>query len=252
MNELPTLYEVMGINGVYVIILEDSKIVFKNHEYASLFEKHGFPEELYDSSTGKWFHRVTMEMGTKKVYLYHDVSNYKSILLNQQEHLEQLKFDRLTNLYNRHGFEENFSQQLQEGENFILSIIDIDHFKRVNDTYGHPMGDSVLRKFAQLIREHFKEDLCGRYGGEEFIIVFQNKTMEESYQLLDQFRQKIERTAFGYEKYPICLTASFGLAELKYIDTTKTKLFERLIARADKSLYLAKTLGRNRIAIYHE
>lgn len=252
MNELPPLYEVLSANGVYIIVVEGQKILFQNHEAASLFEKQNFPEELFDTSTGKWFHRMVFQYEGKDIYLYHDISDYKSILLNQQECLKQLKYDRLTSLYNRHGFEEKFFDQLIEGKTYILSIMDIDHFKRVNDTYGHPMGDLVLKRFAELITEHFKDELTGRYGGEEFVVVFFNKTMEEAYQLVDQFRKIVERTGFGHEKYPICLTASFGLSELKFFETTKNKLFERLIARADKSLYLAKTLGRNRVAIYHE
>lgn len=154
--------------------------------------------------------------------------------------------DNLTNLFNRRKLEELLQSELDRKDRFdhtfSISILDIDHFKAVNDNYGHQKGDSVLIEIACLLQNNLrKTDYVGRYGGEEFIIIFPESVIEEVKKLLESLRLKIANhhfTDIGSK------TASFGLTSSKEGDSIET-----IIARADKALYKAKNSGRNKVVI---
>jgi diguanylate cyclase (GGDEF)-like protein len=127
-------------------------------------------------------------------------------------------------------------------EIFSLVMVDIDFFKKVNDTYGHQCGDIVLQEFAKIFKESIRSmDVVARYGGEEFIIILLTNR-ENAFKIVEQIRKKVEAYSFG--KQSINLTASFGIAQCN-----GKGLFSDDLKRADDALYRAKENGRNRIEL---
>jgi two-component system, cell cycle response regulator len=155
--------------------------------------------------------------------------------------------DGLTGLCNHRTFQERVLEMLARAERTsgrqALLLTDIDHFKKVNDTYGHPTGDVVLRGVAQVVRDCVRKvDLAARYGGEEFAIVLEGTDREGARQLAERIRTEVQKQVFQSEKGPFSCTLSLGIAV--YPDDGGDK--KTLIDRADQSLYHAKHTGRNR------
>lgn len=172
-----------------------------------------------------------------------------SILIHDQKQLRALALnDPLTGVKNRRGLAAAMSQVLSklEGTQAGLSVIsiDIDLFKRINDTYGHKAGDSVLVKVSQLLQQNVRHsDLVARIGGEEFVIVLPEMALTDAQQLAEALRQKIEVSPFMLPDENVSVTASFGVA------STSTHInFESLLKEADQRLYQAKHQGRNQVA----
>jgi diguanylate cyclase (GGDEF)-like protein len=156
--------------------------------------------------------------------------------------------DSLTSIYNRHHFFMLAKTEVERARryNFPLSliIIDIDHFKRVNDTYGHAMGDQVLQSVVRSCCSQLREaDLMGRYGGEEFVILLPHTAIDEAQKVAERLRHEIETAKTETGKGP--LTISLGVAV--WDETCKNA--EALIERADQALYRAKNAGRNRVGV---
>lgn len=134
---------------------------------------------------------------------------------------------------------------LRCGEPFSLIIADIDFFKKVNDTYGHAVGDEVLRYLAQEMETSFCDSsICFRYGGEEFVILLQQTTEEEAYEKAEAFRHKIDTTNSPSGE-PI--TISFGITSYHADD----RVASEIVHRADEALYEAKQTGRNKTVMYN-
>ncbi len=155
-------------------------------------------------------------------------------------------FDGLTLLYNRNYFSNQLQRCIWKSrkDNLPISIImiDIDHFKQINDTYGHSKGDEVLAKIAQIIRKQIREfDLAFRYGGEEFLITLPGTPLNKAVKIAERIRESIKNTNFGIRKK---VTVSCGITEFQAGDTLK-----EFIKRADKALYKAKGKGRDRCEI---
>jgi len=154
--------------------------------------------------------------------------------------------DPLTGALNRRAFSEaldlELARSLRYGRSFCVAMIDVDHFKHVNDQFGHPCGDRVLvricRRVAGLMRPN---DVFARYGGEEFVVLMPETTLEFAMQVAERLRSEIDRTVD--DKVPH-VTVSVGITEWSARDVTA----ELLMARADEALYAAKAGGRNRIA----
>jgi diguanylate cyclase (GGDEF)-like protein len=160
--------------------------------------------------------------------------------------------DGLTGLFNRRCFEERlaseFSFAQRQHTGLCALILDIDYFKRVNDRWGHPAGDAVLRRVGALLREATRtEDLLARYGGEEFAVLARGITVSDARAFADRVRMLIERTPIAWENEKISITMSIGLAHNRA--GTAVPGPEQLIAAADKALYAAKAAGRNRVEI---
>jgi len=158
--------------------------------------------------------------------------------------------DQLTELYNRHRLVEEgerfFAQSIRHRQDLCLAIIDIDHFKNVNDTYGHMIGDEVLKSVASLLKENIRtEDIVARYGGEEFIIIFDRCSLKDAVYKANILRHKIS----NLNPKDILVTASFGLTPLRHDEHTK---FDHLLKEADDALYEAKENGRNKVMIYEK
>jgi diguanylate cyclase (GGDEF)-like protein len=179
-----------------------------------------------------------------------EVANQKLCQTNEtlqevQKELTMLAtFDSLTGLYNRNKINEHLQNEItlaqRYKESFGIMLLDIDDFKMVNDTYGHLVGDEVLKEFAKLLKQHIRQtDILGRWGGEEFIILVRRVDLEDTRELAEKLRQIIEQYNFPTVMH---LTSSFGISVYQEEDTIKT-LFEKI----DKALYLAKKADKNRV-----
>lgn len=156
--------------------------------------------------------------------------------------------DELTCTYNKRYINERLPVDIKQSilHKRPLSVImaDIDFFKKVNDTYGHIIGDKILRDFADLVSSSIRKsfDWVGRYGGEEFLIVLNNTGVEEAYSFAEKIRKEIEEATFRYNEIRINITSSFGV----YSFTDRNILVEELLSKADRNLYQAKAGGRNK------
>jgi diguanylate cyclase (GGDEF)-like protein len=154
------------------------------------------------------------------------------------------KTDPLTGAFNRLGIEEVISLGLQEWRQYrkplSLVMIDIDHFKQVNDRHGHDVGDLVLSNLSNIVQQHTRaQDLFARWGGEEFVLVCRDTDLDSACTIADKLRELIANQTLHQN---ILVTASFGVATLK----TNENL-EQLFKAADTALYKAKSAGRNRV-----
>jgi len=169
---------------------------------------------------------------------------------NRQLHVLS-RTDGLTGLLNRKAWEnelENEFKRYQRNNNpCSLIMFDIDHFKKVNDNYGHPAGDEVIRETSRILRETQREiDVAGRYGGEEFAVILLNCNDEGAKTFAERLRKAIEKLTVAYEDMEIKFTISLGISEL---DATISSPKDWLNS-ADKGLYQAKENGRNNSVIY--
>jgi len=158
------------------------------------------------------------------------------------------KEDSLTGLFNKRHLNEVLDTEFEAfkryGHAFSVLMIDLDWFKRVNDTHGHLCGDRLLADLADLIRGHVrKTDLCARFGGEEFVVVMRHTGLDEARQAAEHLRRAVETTPFEAEGVRLGITISVGAAEV----SGDTPNEAALIRRADEALYLAKATGRNRV-----
>ena len=166
---------------------------------------------------------------------------------------EQATTDGLTGLVNHRTFQERFSAMLGRADRHkfrvAMLLTDIDHFKKVNDTYGHPTGDAVLKRVAAILRASARKiDIVARYGGEEFALVLEGTDRAGARQLAERIREEVAAQTFESSKGPFKATLSLGVAV--YPDDGKVK--QDIIACADKALYAAKHSGRNRTVCHGE
>lgn len=155
----------------------------------------------------------------------------------------QSKTDPLTKLTNRRTLDEQTQKWTNNGTAFSVVILDIDHFKRVNDTYGHSVGDEVLKFLAEKMKEVArKEDICCRYGGEEFVLLLQHMNEDEAYLVAERLRMTIESTLSPCGDY---ITISAGISSYPSTTTDLSELFDA----ADQCLYEAKNNGRNQCIV---
>lgn len=185
-----------------------------------------------------------------------------SQLMNEQngplwERIERLMhrstLDSLTGAYNRGYFDDRLAEQIAQliptSQSIGIVMIDVDHFKSVNDTFGHLAGDAVLRQVAEVLKSHIRpDDVLARYGGEEFILLVTNPRREELSELGNRLRRRVEEHEFTYDGMTIPITISVGAATARPLSVIDG-FGERLIAAADKSMYEAKRRGRNRVIV---
>lgn len=166
--------------------------------------------------------------------------NYKKV----QEEFTSKEY--LTGLYNRYHLDESLERKLKQSKRystiFGVMMIDIDHFKAVNDDYGHQAGDTILKEFANVLKNNSREtDIIGRWGGEEFLIIVENIDKDNIFKLAEKLRTIIETYDFSFVKH---ITASFGVTVYRSGDNVT-----EIVGRADKALYKAKNSGRNSVKI---
>lgn len=162
----------------------------------------------------------------------------------------------MTNLFNRRSLEATLEQKITETKKTDSAIsvlmLDIDNFKKINDTYGHATGDEVLKTFADILKTNCREtDFCCRYGGEEFTIILPAADSEEAQIVAERIRQTIEKTTINYNNKNVKITTSIGVATKKSTDilATAPNEMQNLITTADNHLYEAKRQGRNQVCI---
>jgi two-component system, cell cycle response regulator len=185
----------------------------------------------------------------RRIIDLHRQIDAKNKLLEEMAHS-----DSLTGLPNRRALEEWGARQLRaaarHGFPYWVVLADLDSFKTINDTYGHPGGDAMLQKFADILKTVIRaSDICGRLGGDEFLMVITHVEGDAIYKTIEGFREKLaaEQFELGFEK--VSITASFGIAGLRGKENID---FTTLLRRADKALYEAKRAGRNLIRIEPE
>ncbi len=170
----------------------------------------------------------------------------ESQTLQIADYLTEARTDGLTGLTNRKSFDQSiddlFNNWQSKHQSFTLGLIDIDHFKKINDTYGHPAGDTVLKKVAETLRTELRDALCvARYGGEEFAMLTL-MPLNEAAECFDRLRATVAKMEFRHEDVVIPVTLSGGVAAIQAEDK-----IGKLVRRSDEALYAAKLDGRNRI-----
>ncbi len=181
--------------------------------------------------------------------IYEYSNNDMFIKMNQlSKKLEMTStIDTLTNVYNRRGMYKYIKRTMMKtketNSKFSLLLLDIDHFKKINDTYGHLAGDQVLKDTALIIRNTIrKDDIIARWGGEEFLILLPNTTKEESVNIAQKIRKNIKSKQYNFFKDKVFVTVSIGISE----DNGSCKI-DNIVGEADKNMYIAKESGRDRV-----
>lgn len=165
--------------------------------------------------------------------------------------------DALTNLYNRYYFNEHwkieFKRAYRDGSELALIMMDIDHFKKVNDTHGHPAGDECLKVIADCITQHAsrESDIACRYGGEEFAIILPNTPEAGAYDVAEKIRKEIQSRVIRWESIEFKVTASLGVTA-NHPKTCEGNSQQFFINQADQALYKAKNQGRNQVVIFSQ
>ncbi len=184
-----------------------------------------------------------------RLIVWRDITPLKKAQLELQE---QAIRDPLTGLFNRRYLNETIERELARARRakypLCLALMDIDHFKVLNDTYGHDMGDTVLRSFARQLLSHARvDDIMIRYGGEEFLAILPNVTSEAACQITERWRTSFQDVQLEDGIVKIRSTLSCGIVEFPTNGETSVDL----IALADKALYHAKDMGRDRVSVWH-
>lgn len=181
--------------------------------------------------------------------IFSDITELKRLQV-KLEHMTY--YDELAQIHNRRAFfqpcEEEFLTSKKNQIPYTAILMDIDYFKNVNDTYGHPVGDQLLVHIVKGVQSQLNDDiLFARYGGEEFIFVLQGSTLFEGQVLANKLRKWIEMHPLKVENDAITITASFGVAEAT---NESGESIYQLLNRADKALYIAKRNGPNQVQVY--
>ncbi len=256
----PRMYK----NSLESIILKDffiddkSCLNYLNHSFQSNESKESFNMNdliFYDISQENSNFRIYM-LPNKKPYAFQDevvnmILQGCSFALSQQLKIENLKdaatIDALTGCYNRREFENqlkrNIASAARHKSDMSLFMFDLDYFKKINDTYGHPAGDKVLQEITLLVQKSMRSgDILARYGGEEFIAILPETDKTKAMELADRLREKIAKMTILHNKTNIKVTASFGVSELN-----RSADIDKIIQDADSMLYRAKKNGRNTV-----
>lgn len=186
------------------------------------------------------------------IYDVTDVALSRIELESMNGRLSQLtKIDYLTQLYNRGYWEESLIQEFKRLQRYkhrsTLLMCDIDHFKRINDTYGHAAGDVVIQAIADAVRKNLRStDIAGRYGGEEYAVLLVDTTLEQATVLAERLRHSVESLVINYQAHKINVSLSIGLAEYSPEMTEHLQWIEA----SDQALYQSKAGGRNQVTNY--
>lgn len=232
-------------------IWEQRPYLFKFQNYRPIT---GTAEFMYQNSTFIPLLSATGEVSHLCLIIYDvtDIAVHKTDLEGANKELAELsQIDGLTKLFNRMHWEKRlvveYKRWTRSQRISSLVMLDIDHFKKVNDNYGHLAGDEVIRHISELIREHVREtDTSGRYGGEEFAILLADTTAENAQVFAQRLREKVETSVVYHSNVEIKYTISMGIAQVD--DSLEN--YEQWIECADKALYRSKLGGRNKVTLH--
>ncbi len=190
----------------------------------------------------------TIQISSQTIMTFSYVSNLEA--QKQSQIYKMANFDAVTQARTKSYFldqmDQEFSHATRKGLSLSLMIFDLDYFKKVNDTYGHPAGDYLLKKISDITQNIIRnEDLFARYGGEEFVILMRDTSEEDAVRLAERLRQAIEKHIFEFEGNKMRVTLSIGVSTLINANFAN---FEAMIKVADQYLYFAKENGRNKVA----
>ncbi len=182
---------------------------------------------------------------TTQVQRFEEEANRLRQSLTEQH--EMAHRDAVTGIANRLAYEERvaleFHRSQRSNSPLSLAVLDLDHFKKINDTYGHRAGDKILRSIAELCFKRIRNtDLIARYGGEEFVLLFPDTELENATNVCDDIRRLIEKASFSYNGSRVRVTVSIGVTVLELAET-----IDECFERADQAVYSAKNAGRNRV-----
>jgi diguanylate cyclase (GGDEF)-like protein len=192
-------------------------------------------------------------LGRDRIKVLQAVANHLALALRNAllyRHMQsQADHDGLTRIFNRQNFDRRIVKELKRHQRYqnelSLLMLDLDHFKQINDDYGHLAGDMVLRKVADILRSTLREcDFPARYGGEEFVVILPQTEEENAWVLAERIRKKIAAHTFKFHEHYFQVTTSIGISSIK---PSMLKPADYLIHLADQALYRAKTRGRNMV-----
>lgn len=180
--------------------------------------------------------------------LHQEIAQRKMLESELRRHAS---IDALTGVYVRRAIMElgelEVKRMERSGEHLVVLMLDLDHFKSINDNYGHAAGDEALRMFVRVCQENLREvDLLGRVGGEEFVVIMPNTEINDAFAIARRILDKVSVSEVTNETYSFGMTVSIGLSAAN----SGFQSFDAILARADKALYAAKRTGRNRIEQY--
>lgn len=233
--------DLLSIINVYIIVIDlKGNVIYKNNDYVLklFYINNKLNEILYED---KIYSVDYIKMNNNEVQIYYDITKYKC-------EINKLKKDYLTGLYNRFAIIEKI-EELKD-KNYSLIIGDIDYFKKINDQYGHLVGDYVLKEIAKILENSIgKKGIVGRYGGEEFLIILPTFELEDAYNLIDKIRKLIEKSKIKV-RYRDCIKEFYISMTFGITSNNLDKTINELISEADKALYRGKNNGRNQVNIY--
>lgn len=251
---------VIGRDEEATVVLADESLSRRHARFVKLHGRY-FIQDL-DSTNGSFVDgrriteaealedgaRVQLGNGTLLRFVLQDEREYRASL----ELYESTVRDPLTGLYNRHFFDERLASEYafakRHGTFLSVVFVDADHFKQINDTFGHPAGDEVLRRVSGLLSETIRaEDVAARIGGEEFVVLVRDIAPKGIVTIAERIRAGVEALSIEHETQRIAVTVSVGVATMSPERAFDTP--EALVASADAALYAAKAAGRNRVQV---
>jgi len=181
------------------------------------------------------------------IAVYISVQDVTDFVMYEHKLIQMAKIDGLTGIYNRRYLDSRLTEEIERsrrhGNPLSILLLDIDHFKKINDTHGHLCGDYALRKISELLQELVRtSDILGRYGGEEFLCILPETPHEQAVVLAERCREQIATKPLACEDHQARITISIGVTGQHRDDT-----LDSIIKRADDALYQAKREGRNRV-----
>jgi diguanylate cyclase (GGDEF)-like protein len=206
--------------------------------------------------------RSAVRLESARLYqLAHETAQENAKLyVNLSKLYQKATLDELTGLYNRHFLMQRIKEEIKKAWRFKQSLslifIDLDFFKKVNDNYGHQMGDQLLMEIGDFIKKSIRDyDMACRFGGEEFVVLLPQTNLDNAYDLADRLRESIAEHNFCLTTKNFKVTASFGVSmtpefndrQAQFNDEQITIIAESIVAKADAALYKAKEAGRNRV-----
>ncbi|MEJ2214022.1 MAG: diguanylate cyclase [Gammaproteobacteria bacterium] len=275
------LKELLELNGLQVITAENCndaiKCLKKHHDIKLILTDYNMPDkngvELTVAVRKKFGKEKLAIIGISEAHgtnttasflkngandFIHKPLNFEEVITRVNQNLDMLglleenykaaNYDFLTQLYNRRAFfrigQETVEAAFAKGKPITVAMLDIDFFKKVNDTYGHDVGDIVLSQFSQILAKHFHDQLTARLGGEEFAVVMTGIPSSLAEKRLERLRTTVEETVFDEDGTSIHVTSSIGV-----VNSQDNNDLDELLLIADRQLYTAKESGRNCIII---
>ncbi len=251
-------YDTNEILGKKTSVLTPSKEKFYEYEKYFTQTKEGIvtsEELLYKNKKGNLFwtklEGITFSIEEEKAFVLWSFINIDKEVKYREELKLLASIDPMSGLYNRRFFsdmaENIVALAKRQKRNVCIILLDIDNFKSINDTYGHDVGDDVIKKLSRVLKDNTrKSDILCRYGGEEFILLLPETSLQWATKIADDLRLEFNSYKFTLHEKQISFTASFGVSTL---DIRLESALEDGIKRADKALYRAKNSGKNQVVV---